>query len=279
MRSLAQRRLVALLLLSGCSTSFEPPSFLSGLRILAVKAEPPEIAPGDATTMMGLAVDTRGDAVALTWAACTVPALPNLGSINPDCFTGGPAPYLAALGSGPSIQAVVPDVNVADFGPPDASGGIYLPVILEAQASGATVNAAYHLRLARAEPPNNNPTLAAVLVVPADGSAPITTDEAVPIEVGSGDKVTLRAIFTDGSSETYGLTGPGQSGSTTEVLRVSWFATAGSWSEDATGQSQPDTVWRADSHLPAANAPIDIYVVGRDDRGGTDYLHRTLVVR
>ena len=29
-------------------------------------------------------------------------------------------------------------------------------------------------------------------------------------------------------------------------------------------------------HLPPSGTAIDLWIVGRDERGGTDYLHRTL---
>jgi hypothetical protein len=92
-------------------------------------------------------------------------------------------------------------------------------------------------------------------------------------------KVTLRAIFASGSAETYQVALPGQTRTVIELLNASWYATAGSWSEQVTGEAKPDTVWTADIHLPPVGSLIDVWVVGRDERGGTDFLHRVLVLR
>jgi hypothetical protein len=43
--------------------------------------------------------------------------------------------------------------------------------------------------------------------------------------------------------------------------------------------SKPDTTLKLDKYLPASGTPIDIWVVARDERGGTDALHRTLIYR
>ncbi len=116
-----------------------------------------------------------------------------------------------------------------------------------------------------------------MFVVPASG-APVPLDEASPLEVHAGDAITLQAQFTAGSAEAYQSAVAGQSATVTEILRVSWFATGGSLSEPVTGQAKPNTIWRANTHIPPSGE-IDLYAVGRDERGGTDYLHRRLILR
>jgi hypothetical protein len=265
-------------LLPACGNSFTPASLVQGLRVLAVKAEPPEVAPGQTTTLTALAVDTTGAAVQASWSACTEPALAGTGPINPDCFTHDSAPYLTPLGAGLSITAVVPQVAPADFGPPDASGGVYLPILARTSSTSGTVDAAYQLRLAQGAPPNHNPTLTGVFAVQPDGTL-VALVEATSLVVHAGDQVTLQAQFSADSQETYQIVLPGLSETVAEQLRVSWFATGGSFSEPVTGLAKPNTVWRADSYLPAAGTAIDVYVVGRDERGGTDWLHRLLVLQ
>jgi hypothetical protein len=261
-------------LLLACSNPFDPASYVQGLRVLAVKSEPAEAAPGDAVTLTALTVDTDGAAVDVAWSACTLPPLAAAGPINPDCFRQDTAPYLLPLGEGASISSAVPAVVPADFGPPDAGGGLYLPVRARARASGERLDAAYPLRLAQGEPPNHNPQLLGIQVAGVE-SAPGTA----PIEVRAGDHVTLSAPFAPGSAEEYPLAAGGQSGTVTEILRVSWFATGGSFSEDVTGGTKLDTDWRADKHLPPTGGTVDLWAVGRDERGGVDWVHRTLVVR
>jgi hypothetical protein len=270
--------LVVVILAAACGTSFEKASFVEGLRILAIKAEPAEVAPGGSTTLSALAVDTANRPLTLSWSACTEPPQVGLGAINPGCFKVDTAAYLLPLGTGAPISASIPAIDPQTFGPPDASGGIYLPLRLDAQAGADKLSAAYRLRLARGGAPNQNPKLADVQIVPASG-APASLDEATPLEVHSGEKVTLRAAFAAGSAETYQVVEPGQTKTVSELLNASWYATAGSWSEQVTGEAKPDTVWTADVHLPAAGSRIDVWIVGRDERGGTDLLHRVFVLR
>jgi hypothetical protein len=266
------------LLAAACGTSFEKASLVSGLRVVAIKAEPPEVAPGRSTMLSVLAVDTANQPLTLRWMACTEPPQLGLGAINPGCFNVDVAPYLLPLGTGAPLSASIPVIDPAAFGPPDASGGIYLPLRLDAQAGADKLSAAYRMRLALGGTPNQNPRLADFQTVSASGVAS-SLGESAPLEVHSGDKVTLRAIFAPGSVETYQVVEPGQTKTVTELLNASWYATAGSWSEQVTGEAKPDTVWTADIHLPAAGSRIDVWVVGRDERGGTDFLHRAFVLR
>jgi hypothetical protein len=269
-------RLLLALFAAACGTSFEKASLVSGLRVLAIKAEPAEVAPGQSTTLSVLAVDTANQPLTLRWMACTEPPQLGFGAINPGCFNVEVAAYLLPLGTGAPLSVAIPAIDPVAFGPPDASGGIYLPLRLDAQAGADKLSSAYRMRLAQGGTPNQNPQLAVVQVVSAAGAA---TSLSSPLEVHAGDKVTLRAIFAPGSAETYQVVEPGQTKTVTELLNASWYATAGSWSEQITGEARPDTVWTADIHLPSAGSLIDVWVVGRDERGGSDFLHRVFVLR
>src|SRR6266849_4035051 len=130
--------LAALLPLIGCRGSFDPASFVSGLRVLSVKAEPPEIPPGQTSMLTALVVDTDSGAIDLAWAACMLgPAPASAAPVNPDCVRSATAPYLLPLGSGPMVQATMPDVPPTTFGLPDDTSGFYLPVRLLARAAAA----------------------------------------------------------------------------------------------------------------------------------------------
>lgn len=264
-------------LAAACGTSFEKASLVQGLRVLAIKAEPAEVAPGQSTTLTALAVDTAGRPLTLTWRACNEAPQLGLGAINPGCFDRDTAPYLLPLGSGSPLSAVIPAIDPQTFAPADASGGIYLPLRLDAQAGADKLSAAYRLRLARGGTPNQNPQLADAQIVSASG-VPTSLVENAPPDVHPGQNVTLRAIFAPGSAETYQVVEP-QTQTVTELLSASWFATAGSWSELITGEAKPDTVWTLDIHLPPPGSVIDVWVVGRDERGGSDFLHRAFVLR
>lgn len=272
--------------LIACRGSFDPASYVNGLRVLSVQAEPPEIPPGQTSTLRALVVDTDGAAVELAWAACMLGPTPaSAEPVNLDCIRSQAAPYLVPLGSGPMVQATMPDVPPTTFGLPDDTSGFYLPVRLVARAGGGQVTAVYRLRYGLGTPPNHNPALASVAFVAASpGPAPAELDESNPPVVHAGDVLTLRATFAPGSAETYTVLNPNPNDPSptrqvTELLSVNWFATGGSLSEATTGEAKPDTKWRADKHLPTAGpegAIIDLWIVGQDERGGADFTHRTL---
>jgi hypothetical protein len=262
------------MLLGACNKSFTSADHVEGLRVLAIKAEPPEVAPGAMTTLSALAVDTGGAAIAVDWAACTEAVLPGTGIVNPDCLQKDTAPFLDPLGAGTPLAATLPMIDPNTFAPPDASGGLYLPIRVRAGTSGDRVDVIYQMRLAQGLPPNHNPTIASVDIVAADGST-TPLDEAAPLLVSSGQAITVRATFTPDSVETY----TGQGRTLAEQLRVSWFATGGTFSEPVTGIDKPNTVWKAVDPLPASGSTIDVWVVGRDERGGTDFVHRAFQLR
>jgi hypothetical protein len=276
--------LPCLVLLCACRPNpFAPASHLEGLRIVAVRAQPPEVAPGDSVTLDALAVNTDdaadGGGIEIDWNACTLPSLPGSTSIPPQCIQSASGKYLVPLGHGLEVTGQVPPIDLSKLGLADSSGGIYLPIRARAKSPSDEVDAAYHLRVSHAgAAANRNPKLTDLLLVAAGGST-TALHEDTPVTVHASDRLTLRASFSKDSAESYSLPPPHQTEKVTELLRVSWFATAGSFSQPATGQSKPDTVWRADQYLPARGTRIEIFAVARDERGGTDFARRVLILR
>ncbi|MBL8955174.1 MAG: hypothetical protein JNK82_30635 [Myxococcaceae bacterium] len=68
------RRTVSMLLLLGaaCDTPWKPPTVIEGLRVIGVRAEPPEVKPGETSSLEALVLDpTRpGEATTMVWLAC-----------------------------------------------------------------------------------------------------------------------------------------------------------------------------------------------------------------
>ena len=125
-------------------------------------------------------------------------------------------------------------------------------------------------------------TLAALTMRPLQimGTAQVL-DAARPRAVHAGDALTLRADFTEDSAESYVVQEPRGNEPPlvhpiVETLSVSWFSTAGTIAAAASGGQRPDVTLKFDAHLPASVALVDLWAVGRDERGGTSYLHRTL---
>ena len=157
--------------------------------------------------------------------------------------------------------------------------------------------------------PNQNPELSSVVVTSLDG-APLTEDDGStpPLSIPRSSKQTLRASWPscpETASCGDGICSPGEDATSCpddcmtapkgcagpepyayfdpgtfelldrhEAMRISWFASAGSFESDHTGQSADDYalttsdgVWTA----PDVAGPVFIWVVLRDDRGGVDW--------
>ena len=264
-----------LLGLGGCQSFSDPPvSFVAGLRVLGLKAEPPQIAPGASTTVTSLVVDTDGGTPTASWNQCNLPPLPGQ-TVNASCVDGSAGAELQPIGDGLTLPFVMPQVTAASLGDPDATGGVYLPLVAAVDASPQAVTAVYRLRLADAAPANTNPTIADVFSVDAAG-AMSALDATAPTTVHSGDALSLTVTFAPDSAQTYTAA---NGAVTTETLTTSWFCTAGDLSFEKTSTTQPVTVLHLDQRLPSAGAQIDLYAVARDERGGTDFAHRTLLLQ
>jgi hypothetical protein len=186
-------------------------------------------------------------------------------------------------------MVTMPMVSPLQLGLPDVTGGFYLPVLGLTTAGTDSLTTVYRLRLGiQGIPPNNNPTLSGLFQVPpapdgGPGGQALPLDPMNPPVVHAGDAITLRATFTSDSTETYEIPGQGPDGGpsqprmVTETLSLAWFATAGTLSAGSTGAILPDEILTMDSdHLPPSGSVIDLWVVLRDERGGTDYQHATL---
>jgi hypothetical protein len=263
-------------LLAGCPSQVEPPgSFLIGLRVVGIVAQPPQIGPGETTVVTATAIDTTGGTPTADWQRCLLPAVPGQ-AVNPACVTGDAGVLLEPIGSGLTITTTMPDITADTLGQPDSTGGVYLPLIAHVTSGAMSLAADYRLRLTQpGQPPNQNPTIAEVFVAGDGGAMPI--DEAVPLVVHPGDQIPLAVTYAPGSAETYTVVIAGAPTRTaTEILTTSWFSTAGELSVSKTSDMQPTTVLQLNKQLPAGAARIDLYAVGRDDRGGTDVVHRVL---
>jgi hypothetical protein len=281
----------AILAGAGCTRSFDPAALVDKLRLLAVKAEPPEVAPGHETTMTATFANAGGSTPTVTWDACLLPPPPASGeTVNVDCVGLDSGDKLLHFGDGPSVTATLPMLTLNDVGPPDQTNGFYLPVRLRLDADGQSLVAFYSLRIYPGpfspNPPNHNPTLIDIFTVPSAGAGAdqqTALGDLPPVTVTAHDTVALRALLTPDSAETYQVfdgdprTTPPRS--VTEVIRVSWFSTAGSFSNEATGIDKPDTTLTLDQHLPPSGTPIDLWAVARDERGGSDVVHRRLLFR
>ena len=262
--------------LGGCQSFSDPPvSFVAGLRVLGIKAEPPQIAPGASTTVAALVVDTYGGTPAASWSQCNLPPLPGQ-TVNTACVDGSAGADLQPIGDGLTIPFVMPQVTAASLGAPDATGGVYLPLVAAVDREPADA----HRRLSAA-PRRRRPRPTPIRPSPTSSSStrPARCRRSTPRRrrrCTSGEALSLTVTFAPDSAQTYTAA---DGTVTTETLTTSWFCTAGDLSFEKTSATQPQTVLHLDQRLPSSGSQIDLYAVARDERGGTDFAHRTLLLQ
>ena len=287
------RRLVLLCVAAlGCAPDFgQPSSLVTEARVLAVRGTPAEVRPGTDVAFDTLVVSPDGTdtTAALGWALCATPKpLDENNVVSTGCLgDDGVTPVGSA---GPTQIINVPLDACQLFGPdpppskpgepplrprdPDISGGFYQPVrVTRAPLSGfgleriscnlASAGADVAIEFAMRYQANNNPKL-----LPLTASAPL---EALP----AGGPVTFTAAWPPESAESYPVYDvvAQQIVDHREALRVSWFATAGSFEHERTGRDEgeletsTDDLWTA----PAGPGTYHLWVVLRDSRGGIDF--------
>ncbi len=305
-RTLPLAALLLAPLAAGCKPDLgSPTSLVTGPRILAVRGTPAESKQGGSVTYDLLAVDVTGTNPTpdIGWAICTEadpPAEQN--DVSDACLTipddGSPAPtYTANIPNNacmvfgpqsPTPKKGQPAARPAD---PDTTGGYYQPVKADWESAGQLAFALERItcplisapsadaaQFAASYTPNNNPTLANLVLDPY-GSVTIlyTAGQASPgpAAVSAGQTLTIQADFTADSAETFlfwdvvSLTLIDQR----ESLRVSWFATGGSFEHDAGGRAADDTATFTDNTWTAPTTPGTVYLwaVLNDSRGGVDF--------
>ncbi len=228
-------------------------------------------------------------------------ALPGVAGDSLDTYSA-PAPSTACSLFGPQTPPPVgnqPPIRPRD---PDVTDGYYLPVRLSLsvpvdlrRAGMATADSivAFQLEriacgLANAPSPivrqynaeytlNQNPVIAS-LTLQQPGSDPVAVPPVsaagAPLSVPTGQTVSLTANWPADSVENY----PAWDVLThtlanhNEAMRVSWYATAGSFEHDVTGRSEFETeTFAQNTWTPGAQGVVHMWIVLHDSRGGTDF--------
>ncbi len=289
------------LVLAACNTGFQNQSIVVDLRVLAVRSDPAEVVvdvdPADLAnvqlpdvTFTALVADPQGPVtLAYTWTACPVtdtlrcddPSAPNLrfADATSDDLDGKPPTGKLTVTVDLLRAALAADTFLG-------LGGVPVQVELVIRPAGAPDDEAvfaskkivYAPRIPPGRLPNQNPTIAEL------------TADSVPFDAGStlsvavGQKVTFEPVEPDGARETYAVpTLDGGERVFTESLRYSWLATGGSFSDEHTGGpvdlfgNHPllRTKWTA---AGLTGTVVDLWVVQRDERGGTYWTKRSIMV-
>jgi hypothetical protein len=297
----------ATVVFSGCTPDFgQPPSLVTGPRLLAIKGEPAEVRPGDSVMVSALSVSPSGTdpAPQIAWALCLTPKPLDENNVVAGACLGGGDGVMALGAPGPTVSATVPLNACALFGPdpppqmpgqpplrprdPDVSGGYYQPLRAELDAiTGfgleriscelAQAGAAIAVEFAMQYQANTNPMLLPLTAADALSGQPVALNS-----VKAGSQVDFTASWPAASAESYPVYDIVAQALVThrESLRVSWFATDGSFEHDTTGRDETETetttddVWTA----PAQAEPVHLWMVLRDSRGGIDFAAYDLAV-
>ena len=276
-------------------------SLITGKRILAIKAEPAEAAPGVKVTFTALVAAPGGtvNGAPIAWDFCTAPKpITEDNAVSNACLgSGAPAagsdagPTIVSAGAGPSTAANTPARGCTLFGPdtgstgfrprdPDSTGGFYQP--LRAELSGApdafalarikcdlpNASADAAAAFAKAYKLNQNPTLQP-LTAKVNGAA--VALGAIP----AGARVTLEASWPAASAERFAFFDPSSQSVTTqrEAMQVAWYSSDGSFDTESTGRASSDMATTSDDDFqaPAAAQTTHVWLVLRDSRGGVDF--------
>ncbi len=274
--------LPVLLLVAGCpigNDKYPKPSELTpdwlveGPKVLAMRADPPEVPPGGTATFSSL-VAAPGEGSLRLWLACPPDrALPGgLGCdpTDPDAFIGieGVLP--------PTYE--VPTGILDDVDPDDAFDGIYvtsqLTLVPEEYLQAGDLDpstidprelrtATKRLVVSDSPTPNHNPEVAAWTV---DG---IEVDPASTVQLDPGQTYEIGVWLTDGSIEFYQHRNlDGDLEERVEAPYLKWYADSGTILSEASLYPYLTTRWTSPQ---AGDAPSSgsLWVVVRDRRGGT----------
>lgn len=279
-------RRAILLLLAACDEALDQRlSIVEDTRILAIVAEPAEVRPGDPVTYGALIASPDGPIRdPATWSYCIAGKPPTEDNVvAPPCLG---EESIIPLGASLIVSAAIPDDACRVFGPeapdvgyrprdPDPSGGYFQPIradYADARAFGlsritcilpdAPAEIAHRYQLEYAA--NVAPGILPLQIF--DGDRMVERD-AVPANT------TLRFVagWPPDAAESYLYYDRATATLVTrrESLRVSWYATGGSFAVDASGIAEGaeatsvETTYRS----PAAGTTW-VWLVLRDSRGG-----------
>jgi hypothetical protein len=279
--------LLLVLLFAACEPSVVDQSQLLTTRVLAIRADPPElVVPQDGGLPVPvhfsiLAFEPDGGTPTVTLALCLSGdpysadfQCPGVDGVSlPDDTLDVASPDIAALLG--AFDGGIPDAGLT----PDERGVLQVAIGYFATNGGTgvgdTERGVYRLGVRFSGNPNHNPELLAV-IVPDGGSLggaslPLQQNVLLTPEIPQGGADSLwPSVGVDGGIETYpSLDG----GILYENLNYSWYATQPDVNDFRSREPTPvDTAETAYSQYSGAQrGPVTFYVVLRDGRGGTSW--------
>jgi len=274
--------------LAACEPSVISQSELLSTRVLAVRADPPELVlPPDGGVpppvhFTALAFEVDGGTPSVTFALCA-PGDPYAATFQCPGADGLTLPGDTLDVSSPEIQeflATLPAGQLPDAGLPVTEPGVIQVAIGYFATNGGsgpgdTERGVYRLGVRFSGNPNHNPQLLDV-TVPDGGSldgALLPWNVEVRLMPGipdGGPDPAWPAVGVPGGIETYpSLDG----GLTYENLNYSWYATLTNVEDFRSREPTPDDTAETSytTFQGQADGGVSFYVVLRDGRGGTDW--------
>jgi hypothetical protein len=290
-------------LMSACSPDFDPYNEISGLRVLALQAEPADLSVTQTTRVSALTFEEKDRPVSLEWSLCPWPSDPNAGfacavdaatwqkAWKAAGFTGN-APSLT-LGTAEQAELAFPGTRAQAQSlcehlgallqssatlPPDCTRSWPWTVRLSARAGKEHVETVKDVQLLIDAKlvPNHNPTLDALQVEAKQGMQVL--DAQMARELASGEDHKLRAQAPSRDIETYQRTpalGQPQPKPERESLTFTWFISRGSTKYVRTtfrdGVESLKDATENEWHAPDETGDTTLFVVVRDHRGGVGF--------
>jgi len=261
----------------------QPESQVVAIRVLAIQAEPPELAAGETATLRALLVDSDDVSDNTLWVGCGPDAASNFGCPFDPAALDEDATFEDLVAAG--VIGLEPDLPPTLTAQEEWLEGLdedaqleglnwtvnALALPAEAPADGEfdfnQVESAYkRVVVSRATTPNRNPGLVDFTV---DGDV---VPEAEVITLVPGQSYELAPVLADDAIQTYDFKNrDGEVEERVEQLYCEWFATSGTVQEFNTLEPFLESTWVAPD-VPGRTGRW--YVVVKDRRGGLSWLVR-----
>ncbi len=301
------------LALGGCATDFDSYEEILTPRVLAVGAEPSTLIPGATTTLSTFVTEPASATYQWSWCPfvggssegypCLVPQDALQTAID-DLLGAGTVTvpdYDLGTGATATLTHVIPPLvlqafcdllqggmlpDPVDF--PDCSRAFEIDVRVEVVQQGVTIEARRELDLLYDvdDPINTTPTILGLTAIHDVTGAVIVLDPAAPTQLTRNTTYQLVADVSEADSETYEKVplqgGPAET--VRESVRISWFYQGGDLDRRATGfidDGSPfadalENEWRTPTIEERSDDTARLFLVIRDDRGGTSWIERTV---